>query len=347
MDRPRSAHSSAYGLITIEDRGTEELRFQDGRRAGGVAVVAHHRYSWRPPLDMQWRFPDGFVIEVDCKVRPDGMRTFLPFGGYESFIHNAFVAGLEILTELRRLGPWGHHSYCGMKLIFGAVRDMREHFNRSFNFVRDLYIRLPGRESRNERNVLPSDLGTTADGRRRKWSIRQLLECGREAARASGITRPATRQCIIYGLLAAARLNPLRITGKNLQLLVRMALYDLPSGKRPPRKLVNQVSERIWSRCSSIWVIVPLSSTNGSPDRTITSSRRSRISQTARGEHFHARTYVESSSTAGLRLITMLPVAWRRSRSGSRSHSRRSSVERNSASLNAFSCGKPILAACR
>ena len=53
---------------------------------------------------------------------------------------------------------------------------MQNRFKRSFNHVRDLYIRLPGRESRNERNILPSDLGKTADGKGRKWSIPQLLK---------------------------------------------------------------------------------------------------------------------------------------------------------------------------
>ncbi|HEV2972373.1 MAG TPA: hypothetical protein VGY55_20535 [Pirellulales bacterium] len=163
------------------------------------------------------------------------------------------MAGLEILTGIGRLDSWGHHTYCGMKLIFDAVREMREHFNRSFNFVRDLYIRLPGRESRDERNVLPSDLGRTADGRGRKWSIQQLLKRGEEAATAIGITRPTTRQCISYGLLAGAQLNPLEISGKDLQLLVRMALYDLPQGESPPREMVDQVSDRILVAVQRHW----------------------------------------------------------------------------------------------
>ena len=52
MDRPRSVDSSSYGLITIEDRSAEGLRFRDERIAGGVVAVPRHRYSWRPPLDI-------------------------------------------------------------------------------------------------------------------------------------------------------------------------------------------------------------------------------------------------------------------------------------------------------
>src|SRR5262249_51367611 len=53
---------------------------------------------------------------------------------------------------------------------------------------------------------------------------------GRREAKERGVPSPGKEDCVRYGLLRAARRNPLRAAPDEVPGLVRMALYEVPAG---------------------------------------------------------------------------------------------------------------------
>jgi hypothetical protein len=58
------------------------------------------------------------------------------------------------------------------------------------------------------------------------------------------VIRPSGSDCVRFGLLRAARLNPLYIQPDEVPALVRMALYDSPLGEKVDPTTANQVVQR-------------------------------------------------------------------------------------------------------
>jgi hypothetical protein len=74
-----------------------------------------------------------------------------------------------------------------------------------------------------------------------------LLDEGRKEAREQGVSKPSATDCVCYGLLCAARLNPLQLETSEVPDFVRMALYDPPPLKLKAEEMAAvsaQVIER-------------------------------------------------------------------------------------------------------
>jgi hypothetical protein len=133
-----------------------------------------------------------------------------------------------------------------MWLVYNMVRGMREHHGRAFRRARDLYVRPSGRAASAEWSLLPDDVGLDAQGQGRTWSNTHLLDRGREAARGAGIGNPTSAAAIRFGLLEAAKLNPLVVEPVQVASLVRMALFQAdPDKPSPGRSSVERVTERL------------------------------------------------------------------------------------------------------
>ena len=244
MPEPNYVIFSHYGMVSVEFQGERSLqRLGDQERALPVKV---YRYLWWPPQEVRRRLPKGFHLEFECLVGSDGHRRFQPVGGVEFFVRHSFHLGLQILRELKCLSRNHHHTYCAMFLLYQFVQKSHAHLGREFRSQSDLYVRRSARGGEIEGTVLPDDLGMLADGTGKKWSIGRLIREGEEEARRDGIVRPTTQQKISYGLLAAARLNPLRQLNKpRTRALVRCAMFDLPAGKKPKKHRRELLRERI------------------------------------------------------------------------------------------------------
>jgi hypothetical protein len=124
---------------------------------------------------------------------------------------------------------------------------MKEHLTRKFEHARDLYIRSSGRLTDDAQDVLPEDVGLNSRGEGDRLSVAHLTESGRRAAQETGGCRnPISKQAIAFGLLEAAKLNPLEVRDEEVMPLVRMALFDIDSSEGAPlEELVEIVAERL------------------------------------------------------------------------------------------------------
>ncbi len=146
----------------------------------------------------------------------------------------------------KKLSKKDRQSYRTMWQLFLFSRRMGEFFRNSFGHSRDLYVAKGGRSDPTEEDILPDTIGQDAQGRGRRWTIGELTRRGEEAARTDGIAKPNSAQRIRYGLLEAARLNPLPIAADKASLLVRSALFELgPTADDVEEKIINIVAERM------------------------------------------------------------------------------------------------------
>ncbi|MBL9094384.1 MAG: hypothetical protein JNL96_24395 [Planctomycetaceae bacterium] len=190
-------HESAPVQVTLTQRG----------RSGGV-VVEQSRLTWRPSPAIADDVPADLSITLDINRGADGLRRFVPVGGYGQFIQNAWLAGFAVFRHARDLPREARSSYRFMKFVFDRVRAGREHLHRRFAASRDLYVRVGGRGGEITASLLPDYVGLTADGSGHSWSIRELTQRGRAAAIEAGYQNPTNDRAIPYGLMLAAELNP-------------------------------------------------------------------------------------------------------------------------------------------
>lgn len=239
-DRRREA---SFGTLAVEQDGP--VTFRPSASSGPVRA-ASVRYLWRPPRGMRNQVPGGFALPLRCVVGPDGLRRIFPYYSPEGFITLASTGGLAVLCQRQRLGKHARHSYRAMWLLFLKARRMREFFGQSFASCRDLYVSPGGRTDPSERDVLPETLGLDARGRGHRWSVSELTARGAEAARLAGLARPNAGQRIRYGLLEAAKRDPLTVPAAKVPQLVRSALFHVsPSTGDLDPGLVDAVAERI------------------------------------------------------------------------------------------------------
>ncbi len=176
--------------------------------------------------------------------------------GLDGLIHLGAVGGLAVIHGLRGFDKQLDFGYRAMYLILQRIRGSRcdgqrgarEHMTREFASSRDLYVRTTGRLAQDEYDVLPDTVGHTADGRGHRWSVKELVDRGREAAEDARYRNPTNKHAIHFGLFEAARLNPLEIPESEVPNLVRLALYDIAPSEAPPdRELAAIVEERLLS----------------------------------------------------------------------------------------------------
>jgi hypothetical protein len=232
----------SFGAITVEEAEPVRLR----PRAAATALTARRfRYTWRPPGALREQLPPGFALSLQCVVGADGVRRFYPWTGYEAFLAQASAGGLAVLCQRQKLSAQQRHSYRAMRLVFLLARRMAEFFGHRFDHGRDLSVVPSGRTDPTERDILPDDLGQDAHGAGERWGVEDLIRRGAEAARSAGYVRPTTAHCIHYGLVEAARLNPLPVAEERVPSLVRSALFNIDPVEELDRDLLDVVTERV------------------------------------------------------------------------------------------------------
>ena len=215
---------------------------------------AREKGEWRPPERLAAFLPPGYSIPVDCWKDSDGLRRIVPGCNFEELIDLAAVGGLAVVHGIHGFDRQIDYSYRAMFLVHQHVRGrtckksrgMKEHLSREFLYARDLFVRRLGRIVDGECNVLSDAVGLNVEGKGRRFSVSELTELGRRTAREAGRNNPNSAQAIQYGLLAAAKMNPLEVTPDEVPNLVRMVLFDLPAGeKAPSEELIEIVTERL------------------------------------------------------------------------------------------------------
>jgi hypothetical protein len=232
----------SFGEIEVEEAAAVRLR---PRGAATALEAPRLKYTWRPPEALREQSPPGFKLALQCVVAPDGVRRFYPWAPYEAFLAHASAGGLAILCQRQKLSAEARHSYRAMRLLFLLARRMAELFGHRFDHGRDLSVVPSGRTDPTERDILPDDLGQDALGRGERWGVEGLIRRGAEAARSAGYVRPTTAHCIHYGLIQAARRNPLPIAEDRVPSLVRSALFNVDPAERLDPDLLEVVTERV------------------------------------------------------------------------------------------------------
>jgi hypothetical protein len=229
-------------VIAVEE--AESLWLRPAGSAGPL-TARRRKYTWRPPETLQAQLPPGFELPLQCVVDPEGLRRFYPWSSFEGFLALAWAGGLAILCHRYQLDAPQRQSYRAMPFLFLRARRRAEFFRRQFDDPQDLSVAKSGRTDPTERDILPEDVGLDALGNGQRWDRGELIRRGGEAARAAGYDRPTTAQCIHYGLVEAARRNPLPIAEDRVPLLIRSALFKIDPADEPEAGLVEVVTERL------------------------------------------------------------------------------------------------------
>lgn len=243
---------SHFGTIIFGEPETVEFPYP-GDPQENVATT-RSRGEWCPPDRLRQFLPDGFSVPLDCYTGPDGLRRIILRCNFEELIDVGAVGGLAVLHGLRGFDKEVDRSYRAMFLIhqhvrgraYGGTRGMKEHLTRKFEYARDVHVRSLGRLTDDQRDVLAEDVGLNTHGEGHGVSVAQLTENGRQAAREAGCRNPISKQAIAFGLLEAAKMNPLKVGDEEVPHLVRMALFDIDSSEGAPyEELVEIVAERL------------------------------------------------------------------------------------------------------
>lgn len=235
---------SAWGSVQIVPTDSEPHALASP--AGKPTAGTISRYTWRPPPGAKGEFPPGFCLTFDCHTRTDGMRRFVPTEGIPGFLVRAALAGYTLLNLHTELSPEERFSYHATRLIYQMAKGFSEFLNRTFSRPSELYTTEAGRISGDTEHILPDDLGLDATGRGIRWTPRELIERGRDAAANPGALAPA--RFITLGLVEAARLNPLdpaTLSEAGARAFIRLALFDLGPATGP---LDESVIEEVQGR---------------------------------------------------------------------------------------------------
>lgn len=247
-----AAYESYFGHVCFGAPETVEIT--SPRNNNVKSTATRWNGCWRPPERLQQYLPEGYSIPLQCHVGSDGLRRIAFACNFEELISVGAAGGLAVIHGFKGFDAHRDHSYRSMHLILQHVRGrgyrgesgVQAPLARSFRFSRDLYVRLSGRTTDADRDILPDDVGLTADGRGNRWSVSQLTERGRRAARDAGYVNPTNEHAIHFGLFEAARLNPLVVEPERVKMLVRMALFDFNSAAEPPGdEVLEWVEERL------------------------------------------------------------------------------------------------------
>lgn len=235
-------HRTSFGEITVVE--AEPIRL---RRPGAATTfdVPRLKYTWQPHEALHGQLPDGFALTLQCAIGPDGVRRFYPWDSWETFLALASAGGLAILAQRLQLSGHERHSYRAMRLLFLRAGRMGEFYRHQFEHRQDLTVVPSGRRDSTQTDILPDDLGLDPFGHGTRWSVRELIQRGAEAARSAGDREPTTGQCIRFGFMEAARHNPLPVEADRVPLLVRTALFHVDPADEPDSQLVEVVTERL------------------------------------------------------------------------------------------------------
>lgn len=205
-----------------------------------------YELTWRPSPALAPNLPSDLAVTFHVVRGFDGLRRVLPID-FQGLLDDGWLAGLEIMRLSESMSDGHVFSYRVMRFLFQRIRAGREHLGRKFNASRDLYVREKGRGGEIRESLLPEYVGRTINGGGHVWSVHELTQAGRRAARQEGISRPNNRQAVVYGLTAAAELNPLlNRTSDEVRRLVFAALLDPEATAMPVSEAqIEDVSTRL------------------------------------------------------------------------------------------------------
>ena len=244
-DMARHCPPNAWGIITVTNQAKGSRHSQ--RQQTARPLYTTNQYVWRPSAAIRRELPQGFCQSFDCRTGTDRLRRFIPSAGLGTFLVEASLSGSVVLARRVNLGSQERLRYHEMRLVYQLGLHLREHFDRSFKKAPDLYLPRPGRVG--EAHLLPDGLGNGPQGTGESWGPAELLERGRENAIAAGCNKPDQETCIRFGLLEAARRDPLdpdRLSETDALKIVRLALFDLGPAQNPIEEAqVGQVNSRL------------------------------------------------------------------------------------------------------
>jgi hypothetical protein len=190
-----------------------------------------------------------------CVRCPDGIRRFYAATDWETFLTSAFAGGVAVLDALVGLSAEQRQSYRLMWQLFRRIRTTREHLGNKLVHASSLRVSRASRGVALDHSILPESLGLDGSGNGRPWSVDRLLREGRQEARRQGHAHPRERDWVRYGLLVAARQNPLHLQpGESCVGLVRQSLFDsvdwpaLSAAARSPKEQYEEWRQEVVSR---------------------------------------------------------------------------------------------------
>jgi hypothetical protein len=251
------SHEQEWGTIHIEPEREDSLpqEMLNKLRNGGITSrFAISRYTWVPPETLADQLPPGFTFSLRCICFPeDELRRFYPLNNFDEYIAQAFAGGLALLDRIKNLSPEQRFSYRAMWQFFQRIRRTREHFGNRLLNGGSLRITRSGREGSQNFSILPESVGLNSQKKGKPWAVGQLLRIGESEARAQGISNPTEEDCVGYGLVCAARLDPLEVPEDQVPALIRLALYEsIPveafRNLSPDDPLVTKLREAVLDR---------------------------------------------------------------------------------------------------
>jgi hypothetical protein len=172
-------------------------------------------------------------------------RRFHPVSDVNSYLGTAFACGLAALSQAKNLSAEQRYSYRAHWLLFQRLLASREHLKSRLEHPKSLRISRTGRNFHGRRSLLPELVGRDSSGKGRSWSLDRLLDEGRMEADEQGVPHPTGIDCVRYGLLCAARRNPLCLQPSDVLPLVRSALYEPSGGENISSSTREAVIERV------------------------------------------------------------------------------------------------------
>src|SRR5262245_8526023 len=115
MSRPARAWSTQYGEWS--DTAWEPAELRPPGREHIQLRLERSRLTWRPSAEIASEAPAELMIEFDVYRDSEGRRRWIPVGGGEAFLSQAWAAGLAILSHHRRFNGFARFSYRTMKLL--------------------------------------------------------------------------------------------------------------------------------------------------------------------------------------------------------------------------------------
>jgi hypothetical protein len=201
-------------------------------------------YCWQPASVLDAQLPPGFCLFLRCSTDDGGIRRFTPFTDFPCFIVMASLGGSAILSCRADVTAQHRFSYHANRLLYQLAPRLREHFNRAFHRLQDLYISKGARIGEDDADVLPLDVKLNSRYHKSPKPS-DIIEFGRTKAIEAGSKSPNDAECIRVGLLEEARQNPTdpdQLSEIDALRLVRLGLFDLGRSRDSmPESLVDEV----------------------------------------------------------------------------------------------------------
>jgi hypothetical protein len=258
MKRPnrRNCASSGTSQAQVVRGRYGSMEIRDARTPfplGGTLSAVSQECFWRADQQL---FPELAELAVPFRLVSisNGQQRLCPATGMHDYSVYSKRIGFEILSIRPAMSADHRADYELMLRLNQRMPQTKSHLKRQFSSITDLKIRPSGRLDQHDKNILPADLGLRADGRGRKWSIDRLLEEAdkslalpakpSESSEQAGEFRGQLR--ISHGLMAAAELNPLRLSPARVRQRIRMSLLEMGKDLPPhPRQLKSLVVARL------------------------------------------------------------------------------------------------------